>query len=109
MTPIEELDRIAIDVKSHRLLKTLLKENPKLDEIMRNSKNEIEARIGLRDWVMEELRQRPQALAYYEGSTPTARRSRHSRGATTPPSGCSTTGTMPAGSSSTSTCGARWR
>jgi lysine 2,3-aminomutase len=68
MTPIEELDRIAIDVKSHRLLKTLLKENPKLDEIMRNSKNEIEARIGLRDWVMEELRQRPQALAYYEGT-----------------------------------------
>jgi lysine 2,3-aminomutase len=68
MTPIEQLDRIAIDVKSHRLLKTLLKENPKLEEIMRNSKNEIEARIGIREWVLEELRQRPQALAFYEGT-----------------------------------------
>ena len=67
MNPIEQLDRIAINVKSHRLLKTLLKENPKLEEIMRNSKNEIEARIGIREWVQEELRQRPQALAFYEG------------------------------------------
>lgn len=67
MTTIEQLDHIAINVKSHRVLKTLLKENPKLEQIMRNSKNEIEARIGVREWVMEELRERPQALAYYEG------------------------------------------
>ena len=66
MNPIDQLDHIAITVKSHRLLKTLLKENPKLEGIMRNSKNEIEARIGLREWVLDELRQRPQALAYYE-------------------------------------------
>ena len=63
MRPIEQLDHIAITVKSHRLLKTLLKENPKLEGIMRNSKNEIEARIGIREWVLEELCQRPQALA----------------------------------------------
>jgi lysine 2,3-aminomutase len=69
MTPIEQLDRIAINVKSHRFLKTLLKENPKLESIMRNSKNEIEARIGIREWVMDELRQRPQALAFYEGKS----------------------------------------
>ncbi len=36
MTMIEELDRIAINVKSHRLLKAFLKENPKLEEIMHN-------------------------------------------------------------------------
>jgi lysine 2,3-aminomutase len=65
MNPIDQLDHIAITVKSHRLLKTLLKENPKLEGIMRNAKNEIEARIGLREWVLDELRQRPQALAYY--------------------------------------------
>ena len=29
MRPIDELDRIAITVKSHRLLKALLKENPR--------------------------------------------------------------------------------
>jgi lysine 2,3-aminomutase len=66
MTTIEQLDRIAIDVKSHRLLKTLLKENPKLEEVMRNSKNEVEASVGVREWVLEELQERPQALAYYE-------------------------------------------
>jgi lysine 2,3-aminomutase len=70
MTPIEQLDRIAIDVKSHRLLKTVLKENPKLEEIMRNSKNEVEACIGVRNWVLEELKERPQALAYYEAEHP---------------------------------------
>ncbi len=67
MTTIAELDRIAITVKSHRLLKTLLNENRRLEEIMRNSKNETEARIGVREWVLEELRDRPHALAYYEG------------------------------------------
>jgi len=67
MNPIEELDHIAINVRSHRLVKMLLKENPKLERILRNSKNEIEARVGVREWVLEELQQRPQALAYYEG------------------------------------------
>jgi lysine 2,3-aminomutase len=66
MTTMEQLDSIAIDVRSHRLLKTLLKESPKLEEVMRNSKNEIEAHIGVRTWVLDELRERPQALAYYE-------------------------------------------
>jgi lysine 2,3-aminomutase len=67
MNAIEELDHIAINVRSHRLVKTLLKENPKLEQILRNSRNEIEARVGIREWVLEELQQRPQALAYYEG------------------------------------------
>jgi lysine 2,3-aminomutase len=67
MTPIEELDHIAINVRSHRILKVLLKENPKLGDILRNSSNEIEARIGIKNWVLEELRYRPRALAFYEG------------------------------------------
>jgi lysine 2,3-aminomutase len=66
MTPVAQLDRIAISVKSHRLLKTLLNENPTLDEIMRNSKNETEALVGVRNWVMQGLRDRPEALAFYE-------------------------------------------
>jgi lysine 2,3-aminomutase len=70
MNAIEELDHIAINVRSHRLVKTLLKENPKLEQILRNSKNEIEARVGIREWVLEELQQRPQALKYYEDRSP---------------------------------------
>ncbi|MBN1335425.1 MAG: KamA family protein [Deltaproteobacteria bacterium] len=57
------LDHIAINVKSHRLLERLLKENPKLEEIMHRSKNEIEALLGVRDWVMADLQ--PPALAWY--------------------------------------------
>jgi len=67
MSTIEELDRIAISVKAHRLLKTLLVENPRLEEIMRNTRDEREAREGVRHWVLEILQGSPVALAYYEG------------------------------------------
>ncbi|NIM52643.1 MAG: KamA family protein [Gemmatimonadales bacterium] len=62
-----EYDRIAIGVKSHRLLRDLLEENPKLEEIMRHADNETEALERVRTWVLGELRQSPKALAYYEG------------------------------------------
>ncbi|MFC1661928.1 KamA family radical SAM protein [Gemmatimonadota bacterium] len=71
MSTIEELDRIAITVKSHRLLKRLLGENPKLEEIMRKAMNETEALVGVRNWVRDELRQRPAALEYYASEHPT--------------------------------------
>lgn len=47
MKEADKLDKIAITVKSHRLLKQLLQENPLLEEIMRNSKNETEALVGV--------------------------------------------------------------
>ncbi|RJP63000.1 MAG: hypothetical protein C4543_01260, partial [Ignavibacteriales bacterium] len=62
----EDLDKIAISVKSHRLLKKLLKENPKLEEIMFAAKNETEALIGIKEWVITYLRDHPKALEYYE-------------------------------------------
>jgi lysine 2,3-aminomutase len=60
------LDKVAINVRSHKLLKKLLKENPKLEEIMRNSRNETEALVGVRHWVMQELEASPKALKYYK-------------------------------------------
>ena len=67
MPTIEELDKIAISVRSHKLLSQLLKENPRLDEIMSNSKNDIEALVGVREWVMDEMKSHnPEALAYYQ-------------------------------------------
>lgn len=71
MTTIAELDRIAINVKSHKLLKTLLRENPPLEEVMRSSANETEALVGVRNWVLASLQDRPAALAYYEAEHPT--------------------------------------
>lgn len=61
-----ELDQIAITVKSHLLLKQLLKENPKLAEIMRNARNETEALVGVRNWVSEKLRQNNNVYAFYK-------------------------------------------
>jgi len=40
-------------------------ENPQLEEIMHQAKNETEALIGVKQWVMEWLEKRPQALQYY--------------------------------------------
>ncbi|MEA1873494.1 MAG: KamA family protein [Bacteroidota bacterium] len=66
MSTIAELDKIAINVKSHKLLRQLIDENPELEIIMRESKNETEALIGVRNMAMRELRNSPNALAYYE-------------------------------------------
>ena len=59
------LDRIAINVKSRKLLNRLLRENPTLEEIMHQARNETEALIGVRNWVLTELQKSPEALAYY--------------------------------------------
>ena len=65
VTPsIERLDKIAISVRSHKLLRELLNENPELEEIMRNSKNETEALVGVRNWVVAYLQSSPAALEY---------------------------------------------
>ncbi len=71
MTTLAELDRIAITVKAHRLLQSLLNENPHLEEIMRKAMNETEALVGVRNWVLDEIRDRPAALAFYASEHPT--------------------------------------
>ncbi|MCK5137497.1 MAG: KamA family protein [Bacteroidales bacterium] len=65
MTEIEKLDRIAIDVRSHKLLKQLLNENPELEEILRNSKNETEVVVGVREWIKKNLKGREDAFRFY--------------------------------------------
>jgi lysine 2,3-aminomutase len=60
-----ELDRIAITVKSHMLLRQLLRENPFLEEIMRNARNETEALVGVRNWVLDGIRGNPDAYRFY--------------------------------------------
>jgi lysine 2,3-aminomutase len=67
MTENQRLDHIAITVKSHKLLKKLLAENPKLEEIMRNAQNETEALIGVRNWILGYLKNRPDAYDFYKG------------------------------------------
>lgn len=61
----QPLDKLGIDVKSHRLLGRLLRENPTLDDILTRAVNETEALIGVRNWVLDGLEDRPEALLYY--------------------------------------------
>jgi lysine 2,3-aminomutase len=63
--PTHELDRIAITVKSHMLLRQLLRENPQLEEIMRNARNETEALVGVRNWVQGEIQKNEHAYSFY--------------------------------------------
>ncbi|NQU88014.1 MAG: KamA family protein [Mariniphaga sp.] len=67
MDYLKSLDQIAINVCAHKLLKILLKENPLLEEIMRNSKNETEALVGIRNWIYPELEKNPAAISFYQG------------------------------------------
>ena len=69
MSYLYELDKIAISVKSHQLLKELLNEFPKLKEIMIAAKNETEALIGLKNQVLEMLKDSPVAMKYYENGS----------------------------------------
>lgn len=66
MTTVYDLDKIAITVKSHRLLKRLMKENPKLEEIMVGARNETEALVGVQDWIFDLLKEKPGVLDYYK-------------------------------------------
>ena len=67
MENIIKLDKIAINVRSHHLLKELLKENPILEEIMRNARNEPEALVGVKKWVLDIISKRNDALSFYKG------------------------------------------
>ncbi len=61
------LDKIAINVHARKILLTILKENPMLEQILRNSKNELEAKTGIKEWVLPILQQNPAAAAYFYG------------------------------------------
>ncbi len=65
MTEIEKLDRIAINVQSHKLLKILLDENPQLEEILRSSKNETEVVYRIRNWIEHSLKDRKNTFQFY--------------------------------------------
>ena len=66
MTPIEQLDLIAISVRSNHLCKKLLNENPVLDEIMHLAKNETEALIGVRNWILREVNGKSHVIDFYK-------------------------------------------
>jgi len=70
MTEIEKLDKIAISVHSHRLLRVVLKENPVLESIMRESKNETEALVGVKNWITSEYKDHLAAFKFQMDKNP---------------------------------------
>ncbi len=58
------LDKVAINVKSHKLLRLLLKENPQLEKIMLGSNDETEAIAGVEKWIEDILKGNSTALAF---------------------------------------------
>ena len=69
MPAYPQLDQIAITVKAHKVLKQLLQENPNLEEIMRNARNETEALIGVRNWITDGFSDRINAYQFYKNET----------------------------------------
>jgi lysine 2,3-aminomutase len=63
----QQLDKIAISIRSHQLLNKLLKENPRLKRLLENSSNATEALTAVKDWVLAQLRTHPTALQFYTG------------------------------------------
>lgn len=62
-------DKIALSVKSARLVRLLLSENPRLKDIFSNSGDDLSAKEKIREWAMEVLQKNPDAVDYFEGVT----------------------------------------
>lgn len=63
----KRLDKIAITVKSHRVLRQLLKENPEIENLMREANNKEEALEAMKNWISPYFEKNPQAMAYHSG------------------------------------------
>ncbi len=64
------LDKIAINVHARKILLTILEENPTLDQILRNSKNEQEAKDSISEWITPLLKKSPAAEAFFHENNP---------------------------------------
>lgn len=59
-------DKVAIDVKSQKILTGLLLENPRLAKILREAESESDARENIKKCVLAQMKSHPNVLKYYE-------------------------------------------
>ncbi len=62
-------EKIALSVRSARLLRRLFRENPRLEGIYSDAGNEEEARKLVRSWAEEVIEDNDVAVAYYKGES----------------------------------------
>ncbi len=65
----KRLDKIAISVKSHRILQKFLKENPDVGALLKEANDKEEALEAMRKWIMPYFEEHPQAWEYYTGKS----------------------------------------
>ena len=58
-------DKVGLDVKTLKVVHKILIENPNIKEIFESSETYLEARLKLRQWLLEYLNSHPYALNYY--------------------------------------------
>ncbi len=63
----KKLDKIAINVKSHRILQQFNKENPDIVSLLRGANDKEEALEAMRQWIMPYFEKNKTAWDYYNG------------------------------------------
>jgi len=67
MIKLKNLDKVAISIKSHKILQKILKENPILNHILLEAENETDVIIAMKEWAEGLIKERPKAEKYYQG------------------------------------------
>lgn len=62
---VKDITKVAISIRSHRILQTFLKENPKVKEIFTHAQNLDEAVENLRTWILSFFEEHQNALDFY--------------------------------------------
>jgi len=65
----KRLDKIAINLKSHRILQIFSKENPDVAAILKDAHDKEEALEAMRRWILPYFEKNPHAWDYYIGKT----------------------------------------
>lgn len=64
----KKIDKIAINVKSHKILNQILAENPDVKEILLQANDKEEALLGMKRWIMAYFEKNKHAMDYYDGT-----------------------------------------
>ncbi len=65
----KKIDKIAINVKAHKILRQIHTENPEVKDILLLAKDKEEAILGMQRWIMPYFDKNPQALDYFYEKT----------------------------------------
>lgn len=60
------LDKISIDLKSHKLLQLLIKENPDIYQLLKGSATDAEAVVAMKQWIQPRLQSKPDLNEYLQ-------------------------------------------